>query len=111
MKKAEGIVYTLEGVNDRGLMAEALLDLHKFQSKEPGSVENIRYVAGTNRVIVVAYRDITEHIENNSHVWEVVSTYPINIVTAIKFDKTEEAALKDMNENEQEFYFTNLEYK
>ncbi|TCI50308.1 hypothetical protein EVJ24_14970 [Exiguobacterium sp. SH1S21] len=111
MKKVEGIVYTLEGVSDRGLMAEAMFDLHNLQSKQPGTIENIKYVAGGNRVIVVAYRDISQYIEDNSHVWEVVSTYPVNIITSIKFDKSEDAALKTMDEDEQEFYFTNFEYK
>ncbi|MGF0348251.1 hypothetical protein ACQR3P_31910 [Rhodococcus sp. IEGM1300] len=111
MKKVEGIVYTLEGVSDRGLMAAAMFDLHQLQSKQPGTIENIKYIAGSGRVIVVANRDISQHIEDNSHVWEIVSTYPINIIKSIKFDKSEEAALKEMTDNEEEFYFTNLEYK
>lgn len=111
MNKVEGIVYTLEGVSDRGLMAEALFDLHNLQSKQPGTIENIKYVSGANRVVVVTYRDIAQYIEDNSHVWEVVSTYPVNIIKSIKFDKSEEAALQGMEDEDVEFYFSNLEYK
>lgn len=110
MNKVEGIVYTLEGVSDRGLMAEAMFDLHNLQSKQPGTIENIKYVTGANRVIVVAYRDLAEYIKDNSHVWEVVSTYSVNIIKSIKFDKSEESALKEMDDQNEEFYFANLEY-